>query len=695
MPVRRPTGGGRGALRCTLILAALLLLSRCTGDDAVCDDDAYAGSAECRQPKVLLIGVEGLRPDAVEALIASRAASGDEQAGLHRLAHRGAYAPNASASDISTRGPGWASILLGTRRDRHLVDGDDLSAAVGEGLLSRLETYDARRRTALIAQWDALPALSQGADVTKVARDDPAGAAAALIAGAESPDLIVVQLAGLLEVGKEHGFSARSGPYMMKLETIDGAIGRIVEATAGRPALERWLIIVVGVHGGRPDGLYGTEDPEDRTVPLILHGTTVIRAAPHPAPRLIDVAPTALSHLGVPAEDLPGAAVGLSPSARPLPGLSRNIIDKPDAEHEPASAVPTMSIGIAGWWTRGRATVLEYRTQGLGGTGQLYASSAGLLASLSQSLEVAPLAFDRPTRFELGGRFGGAMAGDRGRLVARFSSGTRYAAVNWNNGKAYFFRDSRYWRYDTGARRFDAGYPQPINLASWLGLGSFRDGAHDLDAAVHWGNRKAYFFKGDQMIIWDIARDAAFPDTAFDIGTELPGLDRFAGGARDIDAATASGDGKVHFFKGDEYIRFDQGARQADDGYPRKISYSTWRGLHVWPANIEAAVFNPQGEHTFMRGGSFIRFQADIKRATAAPQPIDDVSWPPHLEDWTFADRAAAVQWTAGAGQQVGLATVTGTVPPSTTRIDIELLLIPTSTAGTAYGDDLSLTLSR
>ena len=46
------------------------------------------------------------------------------------------------------------------------------------------------------------------------------------------------------------------------------------------------------------------------------------------------------------------------------------------------------------------------------------------------------------------------------------------AVVEWDNGKAYFFRGNQYVRYDMRADRVDSGYPKPINGENWPGLPS-------------------------------------------------------------------------------------------------------------------------------------------------------------------------------------------------------------------------------
>lgn len=75
------------------------------------------------------------------------------------------------------------------------------------------------------------------------------------------------------------------------------------------------------------------------------------------------------------------------------------------------------------------------------------------------------------------------------------------AAMNWGNGKVYFFRDGEYLRYDIPMDRPDPGYPRPI-AGNWPGV--WEDG---VDAAMYPGGDTAYFFRGEEFRQFDIALD--------------------------------------------------------------------------------------------------------------------------------------------------------------------------------------------
>jgi hypothetical protein len=74
------------------------------------------------------------------------------------------------------------------------------------------------------------------------------------------------------------------------------------------------------------------------------------------------------------------------------------------------------------------------------------------------------------------------------------------AAVNWDNGKIYFFKRGEYCRYDITLDRVDEGYPKSIDLRPGL----WADGLH---VAVYQGGAKAWFFRGDEYRRYDLAAD--------------------------------------------------------------------------------------------------------------------------------------------------------------------------------------------
>lgn len=82
-----------------------------------------------------------------------------------------------------------------------------------------------------------------------------------------------------------------------------------------------------------------------------------------------------------------------------------------------------------------------------------------------------------------------------------------YAALNWPNGKIQFFLgDGTYIRYDVRSASADDGYPKRIDNSTWPGLAPY---ASRISAAINWRNGKAYFFLDDgRYLRYDIGNDA-------------------------------------------------------------------------------------------------------------------------------------------------------------------------------------------
>ena len=80
------------------------------------------------------------------------------------------------------------------------------------------------------------------------------------------------------------------------------------------------------------------------------------------------------------------------------------------------------------------------------------------------------------------------------------------AALEWRrNGKTYFFKGSKYWRYDRTRGKIDEGYPRDIKV--WERI------PNDIDAAFQWKNGRSYFFKGDKYYAFDDNRVKVLEDS--------------------------------------------------------------------------------------------------------------------------------------------------------------------------------------
>src|SRR5262249_32935764 len=113
-------------------------------------------------------------------------------------------------------------------------------------------------------------------------------------------------------------------PYVQAIERTDEFVGRLLKAIRARKtyAQEDWLILASTDHGGSGKS-HGKDIPEHRTIFVLVSGAAAARGRIEPAPAIVDIAPTALHHLGVPIQarwKMDGRAVGLTaqPAKTPI-----------------------------------------------------------------------------------------------------------------------------------------------------------------------------------------------------------------------------------------------------------------------------------------------------------------------------------------------------------------------------------------
>jgi len=144
------------------------------------------------------------------------------------------------------------------------------------------------------------------------------------------------------------------------------------------------------------------------------------------------------------------------------------------------------------------------------------------------------------------------------------------AAVTWDNQYAYFLRGAEYFRYDMVKDQGDPRQPIEGNWGLWPGGWLDRT-----DAGLYWGyhygqkRRKAYFFRGDEYFRYDVKDERNDYESPLKTREYWPGWpDHW----QKVSAAVDWGNGKVYFFSGSEYLRYDKFSESVDKGYPRPLS---------------------------------------------------------------------------------------------------------------------------
>lgn len=172
----------------------------------------------------------------------------------------------------------------------------------------------------------------------------------------------------------------------------------------------------------------------------------------------------------------------------------------------------------------------------------------------------------------------------------------KYSVLDFGNGYTYVFIGSIYYRYNDALDRADTGYPMKIADA-WLGI--WADG---FDTCFRANPDVVYFFRDTQYIRYNIAKDRAELGYPKEIKVGWPSLP-FAS----VDAVVRHQNGRAYFFSGGEYCRYDLEKDQVDPGYPLPIG-PWWKG--VWPTGVDSVSrWTPiPTKLYFFKGNEYVRF---------------------------------------------------------------------------------------
>jgi predicted AlkP superfamily pyrophosphatase or phosphodiesterase len=286
------------------------------------------GCAE-REPKVLFIGIDGVRSDVLADV---------HTPNIDELANDGLFVDSIQTKAQTISGPAWSSMLTGVWPDKHLVVNNDFSGnnyAEYPDFLTRLERVNPQLTTFAVLDWPPLgttasggPLVGEGIDM-KINVDgeglgyrmgDSLSVAAAIMRLSDhDPDAAFVYL-GYPDVAA-HDFGGLSPEYTGSIQLADALVGELLRAVRSRPTFDKedWLILVCTDHGHRDEGGHGGKSPEETTVFYLASGPSASRRSTNAAPNLVDVAVTAMAHLGVTADTawhLDGRIMGLKDTDR-------------------------------------------------------------------------------------------------------------------------------------------------------------------------------------------------------------------------------------------------------------------------------------------------------------------------------------------------------------------------------------------
>jgi hypothetical protein len=248
-------------------------------------------------PKVLVIGIDGVRGDAME---------GATLPNLRSLLPHAAASFHASAQRTgpTLSGPGWTSIFTGVGPDHHGIVSNGGYAGrdrTWPSFVSR--AHDALHlRTAVAAQWvDIVSGIVEPGAMDVRASGDGASVSATMSRWLREAqhDVHFVHFDDVDHAGHATGFSLANPAYRGALEGVDRLVAPLFDAIVERPTIadERWLVVVCTDHGGAGTS-HGALDAANWDTPLFVAGPTVVPALPGGFVSHVDVHPTVMRFLG-------------------------------------------------------------------------------------------------------------------------------------------------------------------------------------------------------------------------------------------------------------------------------------------------------------------------------------------------------------------------------------------------------------
>lgn len=283
-------------------------------------DAAAVGAQEApAKPKILIIGVDGCRPD---ALLAANTPHLDKLIATGAFADQAQCLPDRPTVGDSISGPGWSSILTGVWAEKHGVTDNrfaDKHYDQHPHFFQYVKQHNPEAITASVVSWRPIAEhiVSAAALNAKGRGDDDTTDQAVTLLTEKDVDALFVHLDDVDHAGHASGYGPQSPEYVKAIEQADQRIGRLIEAMHARPtfAKENWLILVTTDHGGRDKGHGGgADDPLKRTVFVLVSGPAAEIGRMDQPIYIVDVPVTALAHLGVSIKTdwcLDGRVVGL------------------------------------------------------------------------------------------------------------------------------------------------------------------------------------------------------------------------------------------------------------------------------------------------------------------------------------------------------------------------------------------------
>lgn len=322
---------------------------------------ATAGESAATTDKVLVIGIDGAVLDRVKAANAPH---------LNGLMAQGLTARStlyANPMAATSSGPGWSTIATGVWPDKHGVKDNSFTGknyTAHPDFLTRIENARPALNTYAAADWEPITSTDQNGPIfsAKVdkrlslkgdrdgygSEDPKIAAAAATELRDQNPDAAFVYLGEIDAAG--HSSGAASQAYLNAIARVDVLVGKLLTAVQSRPtyAQENWKVLVTTDHGHTSGGGHGGSSIAERGTFVIARGAGIPAGSVRDDVRLVDVAATALAHVGVSGAGLDGVPLN-APDGDPFDSLRPVLQARVDETGIPAGTKGFTHTPPAGW----------------------------------------------------------------------------------------------------------------------------------------------------------------------------------------------------------------------------------------------------------------------------------------------------------------------------------------------------------
>ena len=265
-----------------------------------------------KENKVLIIGIDGTRPDAILKA---------NTPNLDSLWKHGAYSFNTKTDEISVSGTCWTGMLTGVWHDKHNVvsnNYDSPNLTEFPHFFNRVKQFNSELKTYSIVHWSPLHKILQDGDADSALNfesDTEVTNEAVKTIRTKDVDAIFVHLDDVDYAGHDFGYHPENEKYITAIETEDKRVGDIVNSIKKRVTYknENWLILVSTDHGGSGTS-HGQHTPDHTTIFYIASGYNVEEGEIQSQVNVVDIAVTAMQHLGIDIKDewnLDGKVAGL------------------------------------------------------------------------------------------------------------------------------------------------------------------------------------------------------------------------------------------------------------------------------------------------------------------------------------------------------------------------------------------------